>query len=111
MSDPVELKVPGAQMGLARMGRMTALVVPNVVAAVLGDYILVDETADHVRVPVVVDRVSYTPVASLTTEDAQRSGFMRLPELEAALRKVNPHLDLVTLVTIFQWYPARAPQQ
>lgn len=107
MSEPPEIKVAGELMGLARMGRKTALVMPLAVAAVLGDYVLVDETAGHVRVPIVVHRISYTVFSGLTTEDALASGHSYLHELEAALRKEIPHLEPESPVTVFQWRLAR----
>ncbi len=107
MSEPLEIEVRGELMGLARMGRKTAAVVPNVIATALGEYVLVDATADHIRVPVVVHRVSYTTVGCLTTEDALAAGHPYLHELEAALRKVIPHLEPESLVTIFHWVLAR----
>ncbi len=94
-------------MGLARMGRKTAAVVPGAVPAALGDYVLVDATAGHVRVPVLVHRISYTTVGGLTTEDALAAGHPYLHELEAAIRKVDPTLEPGSRVTIFQWILAR----
>ncbi len=94
-------------MGLARMGRKTAMVAPGVLAAELGEYVLVDATAGHVRVPVMVHRISYTTVGGLTTEDALAAGHPYLHELEAAIRKADPTLEPGSRVTIFQWTLAR----
>lgn len=107
MSEPREIEIRGELMGLARMGRKTATVVPGVFAAELGEYVLVDETAGHVRVPVVVRRISYTTVGGLTTEDALANGHPYLHELEAAIRKLDPTLEPGSPVTIYQWILAR----
>ncbi len=107
MSEPLVVTVPGERMGLIRMGRATAMVLSNAVAAVLGDYVLVDETANHIQVPVVIHRISYTVFSGLTTDDALACGHAYLHELEAALRKENPHLEPESPVTIFQWTLAR----
>ncbi len=107
MSELLEIRVRGDLMGLARMGRKTSAIMPYTVAAALGEYVLVDEKAGHVRVPVVVHRISYTTFERLTTEDALAAGHPYLHELEAAMRKTDPTLEPGSPVTIFQWILAR----
>ncbi len=108
MSEPAELKLPGERMGLARMGRMTAFAVPHMVTAFLGECVLVDETAEHIRVPAFLERVTYTTLGKLDGFDAEKCGYQHAAlELTGALRKINPHLHDDSPVTILEWSLAR----
>ncbi len=67
----------------------------------LGKAALVNSENENMRAEILVHRVAYTCVGLLTTEDAERDGFLNLAQLLDAMRRHYSDLNLSDVVTIY----------